>query len=55
MRKKNCEGVDTINAEITTHTNTNVTNSLATELKEMYKAGDLTKEEYEKAKRKLLD
>ena len=58
MRKKNCKGVDAINAEITTPTNSNNSNSLAAqlkELKEMYQAGDLTKEEYEKAKRKVLD
>ena len=58
MRKKNCKGVDAINAKITTPTNSNNSYSLAAqlkELKEMYQAGDLTKEEYEKAKRKVLD
>ncbi len=59
MQEKNCKGVDTINAEIINSDNTSSSsNSLATELKqlkEMHKDGDLTKEEYEKAKRKLLD
>ena len=59
MKKKNCKGADTINAEITNSDNaSNGSNSLAAELKqlkEMHKDGDLTKEEYEKAKKKLLD
>ena len=56
MKKKNCKGVDNINAQInksTTSTN-NVVEQLK-ELKEMYKSGDLTKEEYKKAKNKILD
>ena len=56
MKKKNCKGVDNINAQInksTTSTN-NVVGQLKG-LKEMYKSGELTKEEYEKAKRKILD
>ena len=56
MKKKNCKDVDNINAQInksTTSTN-NVVGQLK-ELKEMYKSGDLTKEEYKKAKKKILE
>jgi hypothetical protein len=56
MKKKNCEGVDTINAEIqkTNISDDNVASQLKT-IKKMYVSGDLTKEEYEKAKKKILD
>ena len=56
MKKKNCPGVNTITAEIISSASS--TNNIATELKalkEMYKEGDITKEEYKKAKEKLLD
>ena len=55
MRKKKCEGVDMINAEITSATTSN--NNIAEQLKdlnEMYKSGVLTKEEFELAKKKTL-
>ena len=56
MKKKKCKGVDNINAQIT---NTTISaNNVAGQLKilkEMYDAGDLTKEEYTKAKKKVLD
>ena len=56
MKKKKCKGVDKIEAQITsTSTSTNNTAGQLRELKEMYKSGDLTKEEYEKAKKKTLD
>ena len=56
MKKKNCKGVDNINAQITkTETFTNNITGQLKELKEMYKSGDLTKEEYKKAKKKILD
>ena len=51
-----CSSVDKIEAQITktaTFTN-NITEQLK-ELKEMYKSGDLTEEEYKKAKKKILD
>ena len=56
MKKKNCEGVDNINAQINKSlpSTNNVVEQLK-EFKEMYKHGDLTKEEYEKAKKKILD
>ena len=55
MKKKRCYGVDKIEAQITnTITSISITGQLK-ELKEMYKSGDLTKEEYQKAKKKTLD
>ena len=56
MKKKNCKVVDNINAQInkpTTSTD-NVAGQLKI-LKEMYDSGDLTKEEYTKAKEKVLE
>ena len=56
MKKKKCKGIDKIEAQITnTSTSTNNIAGQLRELKEMYKSGDLTKEEYEKAKKKTLD
>ncbi|SVD24642.1 uncharacterized protein METZ01_LOCUS377496, partial [marine metagenome] len=50
-----CSAVDKIEAQITnTTTSISITGQLK-ELKEMYKSGDLTKEEYKKAKKKILD
>jgi len=56
MKKKNCKGVDNINAQINkSSTSTdNVAGQLKI-LKEMYDSGDLTQEEYTKAKRKVLE
>ena len=56
MKKKKCGGVDKIEAQITNTSisTTNIAGQLK-ELKEMYKSGDLTKEEYKKAKKKILD
>ena len=56
MKKKKCGGVDKIEAQITNTTTSinNITGQLK-ELKEMYKSGDLTEEEYKKAKNKILD
>ena len=55
MKKKNCKGVDNINAEIkkSTTSTDNVAGQLKI-LKEMYDSGDLTKEEFEMAKKKVL-
>ena len=56
MKKKKCKGIDKIEAQITsTSISTNNIAEQLRELKEMYKSGDLTKEEYEKAKKKTLD
>ena len=56
MKKKNCTNVDKIEAQILNMENTKITlTQQLKELKEMYKSGDLTKEEYKKAKKKILD
>ena len=56
MKKKKCGGVDKIEAQITnTPTSTNNIAGQLREIKEMYKSGDLTEEEYKKAKNKILD
>ena len=55
MKKKKCQGVDVINAEIANAKNSKST--IAQQLKdlnEMYKLGTLTKEEFEMAKKKTL-
>ena len=54
MKKKNCDNVDLVNSEI-------LRNSTETEagqlnlLREMFKSGDLTREEFSKAKQKVLE
>ena len=53
MKKKRCDGTGKIEAQIT-KTEISITEQLK-ELKEMYKSGYLTKEEYKKAKKKILD
>jgi len=56
MKKKNCKGVDNINAQI--NKSTTSTDNIAGQLKilkEMYDSGDLTKEEYTRAKEKVLE
>ena len=56
MKKKSCTNVDKIEAQILNMENTKITiTQQLKELKEMYKSGDLTKEEYKKAKKKILD
>ena len=52
MKKKKCQGVDVINAQIA-----NAKSTIAQQLKdlnEMYKLGTLTKDEFEMAKKKTL-
>ena len=53
MKKKRCDDTDKIEAQITS-TEISITEQLK-DLKEMYKSGYLTKEEYKKAKKKILD
>ena len=56
MKKKNCTNLDKIEAQILNIKNTKITiTQQLKDLKEMYKSGDLTKEEYKKAKKKILD
>ena len=55
MKNKKCDSAGKIEAQIT---NTSIQSSITEQLKElreMYKSGDLTKEEYKKAKGKILD
>ena len=55
MKKKNCKGVNNISAQINKSISTdNITGQLKI-LKEMYDSGDLTQEEYVKAKKKVLE
>ena len=54
MDKKNCSGVDTVRAEINKFSTNNVAAQLR-EVRDMYKSGDLTKKEFKKAKKKILD
>ena len=56
MKKNSCTNVDKIEAQILNIENTKITiTQQLKELKEMYKSGDLTKEEFKKAKKKVLD
>ena len=56
MKKKSCSNVNKIEAQILNIENKKITiTQQLKELKEMYKSGDLTKEEYKKAKKKILD
>ena len=54
MKKKNCKGVENINDQIDKSSTSNIASQLKI-LKEMYDSGDLTKEEYTKAKKKVLE
>ena len=54
MKKKNCKGVESINDRIDKSSTSNIASQLKI-LKEMYDSGDLTKEEYTKAKKKVLE
>jgi hypothetical protein len=56
MKSKKCEGVDNVNAEI--QNSNSLSESVAEQLKiikEMYDAGDLSDEEFKKAKDKTLN
>jgi|TARA_Y100000310_G_scaffold158695_1_gene158125 chromosome segregation ATPase len=56
MKKKSCTNVNKIEAQILNVENVKITiTQQLKELKKMYKSGDLTKEEYKKAKKKILD
>ena len=54
MKNKNCEGADIVNAEIL-RTGTETISGQLQLVKEMYDSGHLTKDEYIKAKKKILD
>ena len=55
MKKKNCKGIKEINNQIINRETFNDLSGQLRDLKEMYDSGDLTKEEFKKAKKKLLD
>ena len=54
MKKKNCQNVYLVNSEILRNSTETIAGQLNL-LKEMYKSGDLTKEEFSKAKKKVLE
>ena len=54
MKKKNCKGTDGIKASLNESSTSNVGAQLKI-VKEMYESGDLTQEEYIKAKKKILE
>ena len=54
MKKKNCKNVNLVNSEIFKNSTETIAGQLNL-LKEMYKSGDLTKEEFSKAKKKVLE
>tara|TARA_B110000438_G_scaffold49381_1_gene49895 strand:+ start:266 stop:733 length:468 start_codon:yes stop_codon:yes gene_type:complete len=55
MKKKKCNSTNKIEAQITNTENQSSITEQLKELKEMYKSGDLTKDEYKKAKNKVLN
>ena len=54
MKKKNCKNIDLVNSEILKNTTQTIVGELKM-LKDLYKSGDLTKEEFTKAKKKVLE
>ena len=57
MKKKKCKGADSINATISNPEQGKASNNVAQQLKDLkqlYENGDLTKEEFEAAKEKVL-
>ena len=54
MKKKNCKNIDLVNSEILKNSTQTIVGELKM-LKDLYKSGDLTKEEFTKAKKKVLE
>ena len=54
MKKKNCNNIDVVNSEVLKSSSQNLAGQLNM-LKEMFRSGDLTKEEFTKAKKKVLE
>ena len=52
MKKKNCKNIDLVNSEILKNSTQTIVGELKM-LKDLYKSGDLTKEEFTKAKKKF--
>ena len=58
MKDKKCEGIDEFHALISATSTSRNTSTIPQQLKELdalYKSGDLTKKEFEKAKKKVLN
>jgi len=55
MKKKESEGAKSISSKMSNGSNFNNISQQLKDLKQMYDSGDLTLEEYTKAKKKLLD
>ena len=53
FKNKNCKNVDLVNSTILRNSTETIAGQLNL-LKEMYKSGDLTREEFSKAKKKVL-
>ena len=54
MKKKNCKNIDVVNSEVLKNSSQNLAGQLNI-LREMFRSGDLTKEEFTKAKKKVLE
>ena len=54
MKKKNCRNIDVVNSEVLKNSSQNLAGQLNI-LREMFRSGDLTKEEFTKAKKKVLE
>ena len=54
MKKRNCKNLDVVNSEFLKSSTANIAGQLNM-LKEMFRSGDLTKEEFTKAKKKVLE
>ncbi len=54
MKKKNCKNIDIVNSSILERSTQDIASQLNI-LKEMFRSGDLTEEEFTKAKKKLLE
>tara|TARA_B100001121_G_scaffold302762_1_gene315754 strand:- start:1791 stop:2249 length:459 start_codon:yes stop_codon:yes gene_type:complete len=54
MKKKNCKNLDVVNSAFLKSSTENIAGQLNM-LKEMFRSGDLTKEEFSKAKKKVLE
>ena len=54
MKKKNCKNIDVVNSEVLKNSSQNLAGQLNI-LREMFRSGDLTKEEFTKAQKKVLE
>ena len=54
MKKKNCKNIDIVNSNILERSTQDIASQLNM-LKEMFRSGDLTEDEFTKAKKKILE